>query len=210
MKTITLKNTGNLPQTLYVSEETPPTQPTRQVTINHLTTDNPRWPRNIQLSNEFIFVKRAGCPTVGMHVDDFIALCTRAEPSISWPPIFIKHVIAQGSPATVEAQFNPTNPELSETDNKIAYQWQSGDNRTVLWNDLQDNEVFSGCTTSKLSIVNKPGDSAIVLRCIATNSAGSRASSPVTNVPPPMSAPVSIAKPVTPIAPVNQSEAVTK
>lgn len=190
MKTITLKNTGNLPQTLYVSEETPPTQPTRQVTINHLTTDNPRWPRNIQLSNEFIFVKRAGCPSVGMHVDDFIQLCARVEPGISWPPLFIQHVLTQGIPAKVEAQFAPSNPELSEADNKIEYRWQSGDNHAVTWTDLKDDDVFSGCATSTLLIVNKLGDLPTVLRCVATNGAGSRSSTPVTNVPPQKPAPV--------------------
>ena len=179
MKTVTIKqNTSGIVQQVYVGEGTP-TIPTQQKTINHVSEDNQKWPRNIQVSDEFIFLKRFGCPTVGMPVDDFVLLCTHVEPQISWPPLFVGNKITQGEKVSIVAEFEKHNPELTEEQNAISYQWQLGDDNGIKWENISDDEVFSGCTTDTISIVNKAGDRAKVLRCVATNSAGSRGGLPV-------------------------------
>ena len=86
MKTITFKNEGG--QVIVTTGEENPGMPVNGTSVNHITPLNRKWSRNIQISNEFIFLKRYGCPTVGMHVDDFVALAVAAEPQLSWPPIF--------------------------------------------------------------------------------------------------------------------------
>lgn len=185
MKTITLTKTDKSLPPIFISDDTP-SIPTQQVTIAHTSRDNPRHPRNIQLSNEFIFVKRAGSPPVAMHVDDFIQLCTHVEPKLSWPPLFKQNVVMQGSPAVIESQFETSNPELSESDNVISYQWQQGANDGSQWQDLSDNETFSGCKTNKLSVTNAPGAPTKTLRCLATNGAGVRSSLIITSSAPPV------------------------
>lgn len=187
MKTITLTKTDKSLPPIFISDDTP-SIPTQQVTIGHTSKANPRHPRNIQLSNEFIFVKRAGSPPVAMHVDDFIQLCTHVEPKLSWPPLFKQNVVTQGSPAVIESQFEPSNPELTEADNVIKYQWQQGANDGSNWVDLSDDATFSGCATNKISINNAPGSPTKTLRCIATNGAGSRSSLIITSAAPAVTA----------------------
>lgn len=204
MKVLTLENTGTGAQILYLSEDNA-TIPTHQITINHVSPENRRWPRNIQLSNEFIFVKRYGCPTVGMRVDEFVDLCTMAEPKLSWPPLFKQNNITQGKQAVIESVFETTNPELSESDNAIVYQWQQSDNGSPIWNNLEDNEVFTGTKTSKLTVLNTPGVATKVLRCVATNAAGSRASLPITSAAPPEPPASRVPKVNVPVAPVLET-----
>lgn len=183
MKTISLKPSSIALQTIYVGEGTA-SVPTDQKTINHTSAANRRHPRNIQVSNEYIFVKRYGAPTVAMHVDDFVQLCCQVEPKLSWAPMFIENAVTNGNPVIIEAKFETNNPELSEADNAMSYQWQQGDGHGTNWRELMDNETFSGCKNNVLTVSKAEGAQAILIRCVATNGAGSRSSYPVSSFPP--------------------------
>lgn len=183
MKFLTLRKTDIPATQLYVAEGEP-TEPVRHVTINHVSANNHQHPRNIQISNEFIFVKRYGAASVGIHVDDLVQLLTSVEPSLSWPPKFIKNVMTQGETVTIEAQFEESNPELNEAQNAVKYQWQQREHPSVKWQDIKDEGAFSGSATNKLSVKNDPKMLAVEIRCVATNAAGSRASNSIASRPP--------------------------
>ena len=156
MKTITFKNENG--QVIVDTGEETPGQPTQQITINHTSPLNLRWTRNIQLSNEFLFVKRYGCPAVGMHVDDFIALAVAAEPKLSWPPVFTKFpqstTIKSGESATFTI-------EVSIGELPTTYQWQTSvDGKTWL--------NIDGQTTQTVTVKDSGW-----YRCVATNDSGS-------------------------------------
>lgn len=199
MKTISLKPSGVALQPIYVGEGEP-TIPTDQKTINHTNPANRRHPRNIQVSNEYIFVKRYGSPTVAIDVDDFVQLCCQVEPKLSWAPLFLTNVVTNGNPVTIESQFETHNPELSEADNAITYKWQRGEGHGSNWQDMQDDATFSGCQTNKLTVSKAEGAQAILIRCVATNAAGSRSSLPAASFPPPngLLIPKPATKPVNP------------
>lgn len=183
MKVLTLTKTDKPGPLLYVDEDTA-TEPTRSVTINHVSEHNHTHPRNIQLSNEFVFVKRYGSATVGIHVDDLIQLLTSIEPSLSWPPKFIKNVMTQGDTVTVEAQFESHNPELTTEQNAIAYKWQQREHPSVKWSDITEGGIFSDVTTNKISVKNSAEIPSVEIRCVATNAAGSQAGSIIASRPP--------------------------
>lgn len=156
MKTITFKN-ENGKVWVDTGEETP-SQPTQQVTIGHTSSLNMKWARNIQISNEFVFVKRYGCPAVGIHVDDLVALVVSAEPALSWPPAFTKF------PQSVSVKFGESSTlavEVAAGELPITYQWQSStDGKT--WTDI------AGQTSPTISCKD-----AGQYRCVASNGAGS-------------------------------------
>jgi hypothetical protein len=156
MKTITFKNESGKVW-VDTGEETP-SQPTQQVTVGHTSPLNVKWARNIQISNEFIFVKRYGCPVVGIHVDDLVALAVAAEPGLSWPPVFIKFpqsaTVKTGESATFVVEV--ATGELPTT-----YQWQTSTDSST-WNNLDGQ-------TSPTLVATVAGQ----YRCVATNGAGS-------------------------------------
>ena len=156
MKTIIFKN-ENDKIVVDTGQETP-SHPTQQITINHTSPLNMRWTRNIQISNEYIFAKRYGCPTVGMHVDDFMDLAVAAEPKLSWPPIFTKFPQAQSIKDGESATFTI---EIAKGELPTIYQWQtSADGKT--WVDIA-GETSPSLTTK----------TPVQYRCVATNAAGS-------------------------------------
>jgi len=156
MKTITFKNENG--QIIVTTGEETPSQPTQQITIGHISPLNLRWARNIQVSNEFIFVKRYGSPVVGMHVDDFMALAVAAEPKLSWPPVFTKfpqtQTIKAGESATLVI-------EVAKGELETKYQWQSSKDGKA-WADIA-GEISTSLTTK----------TPVQYRCVATNGSGS-------------------------------------
>lgn len=156
MKTIIFKN-ENGKVWVDTGEETPG-QPTQQVTVGHTSPLNVKWARNIQISNEFVFVKRYGCPVVGIHVDDLVALAVAAEPGLSWPPVFTKFPES----ATVKIGESTTlSVEVAAGELPTTYQWQTSTDGKV-WTDIEGQKSF-------LLSVSQAGQ----YRCVATNGAGS-------------------------------------
>lgn len=161
MKTITFKNENG--QVVVTTGEETPAMPTNGTSVNHSTPLNRKWSRNLQISNEFIFLKRYGCPAVGMHVDDFVALAIAAEPGLSWPPIFTKFpqsvTIKKGETATIMV-------EVAVGELQASYQWQFSLEGNG-WTDIEGQ-------TSPTIFCNIAGQ----YRCVATNGAGSTTTEP--------------------------------
>jgi hypothetical protein len=152
MKTIEFsKITGNTIE--FVCGDETPRIPMQQVTIPHFSPNNRGWMRQIQISNEFLMIKRPGCPTVGIHVDDIINLAIAAESKLSWPPVFI------GQPA--KNSLGELTVSVSSELTDVSYQWQSSEDGKE-WKDI-DGQRGTGFSDTGFKFV----------RCVATNGAGS-------------------------------------
>ena len=141
-----------------------PSAPAQQVTIRHQTPLHPGWVRNIQLSDQFVFVKKHGSPVVGLHVDDLIAAAVAVEPKLSFPPLFtefpISITVKAGDSSTMSVKVSSELPDLK-------YQWQFSTALDSTWVNVDgatsDSEVFKD---------------AGFYRCVATNGAGETTTEP--------------------------------
>ena len=156
MKTISFKNeNGNI---IVVPGEETPMAPAQQVTVRHVSPLNPGWVRNVQLTNEFVLIKKHGCPPTGIHVDDLIALANAVQPKLSWPPVFSSQPRLADGVLSVEL--------VSELPD-LKLQWQTSSDGAT-WNNIQSADKLS-CSTTVAGLY----------RCIAENGAGQTISEPI-------------------------------
>lgn len=156
MKTIEFQHGAGDTLTMKFGEETP-TIPMQQVTIAHWTSENRGFLRQIQISNEYLMVKRPYCPTVAIHVDDLISLAIRAEPMLSFPPI-----------VAASAKENVASLAVKSELPVASYQWQESSDGGATWFDVL------GANSATYTRANESA-----LRCVVTNAAGATTSNPV-------------------------------
>lgn len=92
MKTATLTNTGVNAQTLYESTGNV-SSPTQQVTVGQFPALNPTFSRGVQVSDEYVFVKR-GTYSVGIALTDLVSLAVNIEPNLSYVPYIITQPVS--------------------------------------------------------------------------------------------------------------------
>ena len=123
-KTIT---DGKIGVTMNVDEATP-AFPTQQTTIPVGSDRNAGWIWHVQLSNEYVFCKHIGRPTVGIPVRDFVELCVAFQPELSWTPIFTK----QPTAADVTFDINSDIPFTTQWQvSQDGQNWVNADNPEV-------------------------------------------------------------------------------
>lgn len=114
MKTATLANTGVNAQTLYQSTGNV-SSPTQQVTVGQFPPLNPTFSRGVQVSDEYVFVKR-GTYAVGISLSDLVSLAVNIEPNLSYVPYIITQpVSATGTFAKATLTSNNTNVSDADT-----------------------------------------------------------------------------------------------
>jgi hypothetical protein len=159
MKTITFKPSSDGKGIVVGNGEATPAQPTQQWGVPHVSPVNPKWVRRIEVNQEFIFLKRYGCPVVGMKIEDFVSLAIAVEPLLSFAPVFTRFPQSGFAPASLSVEF------ISEL-SPATYQWQSSaDGKT--WADIPNQ-------TSATLEVTQSGQ----YRCVATNAVGSTSTDP--------------------------------
>lgn len=80
-----------------------PTMPTRQVTVGQFPAANPNFSRAIQLSDEFLFIKR-GTYAVAISTADLVNLALQEEVNLTWtPPVILTQPVNVASAATAAA-----------------------------------------------------------------------------------------------------------
>ena len=171
MKTITLTNTGVNAQTIYQSTGTP-TQPTQQVTVGQFPALNPTFSRAVQLSNEFVFVKR-GTYTVGISLTDLVSIAATIEPNLSYVP----YIITQPANAScVHSSTAATFTLTKDSELAVTYLWQYSTNGGSSWSTASGTVsgcVFTNGTTATLTCTpTTTGLTGAKIRCQVTNSLG--------------------------------------
>jgi hypothetical protein len=163
MKSLTTAPNGTQPVKLpefYLCEVTPGL-PARQVSIGAGTVENPNWHRSIQISDEFVFVKR-GKLAVAVSIADVINLAMAVEPGLTWsPPKIMKQ------PESVEA-IAPTRATFkvqASSEYNIGYQWQeSQDGKT--WQEISDESAKTETLTVQCSAAGQK-----FIRCLVYDDA---------------------------------------
>ena len=140
-----------------------PTTPTRQITIGQFPAANPNFSRAIQLSDQYLFVKR-GTYGVAIPLGDLVNLALTDEANLTWtPPVVLSQPSAQSSSNLVpSANYSSGAYSLSGIISGQSYYWSKGANDTSLVNGsttLTSSGVFTATTST--TILNGSGTSAI-------------------------------------------------
>jgi len=107
---VTLHGTGSAAITAVVSATTllfpatvTPALPARQVTVGQFPAANPNWVRSVQLSDEYLFVKR-GLYGVAIALSDVVNLALAQEVNLTWtPPVILTQPVAATCAGTAAA-----------------------------------------------------------------------------------------------------------
>jgi hypothetical protein len=161
MKILTSEKSDIPAQPLFVKEVPAAGQPMNQITVHHINPKNPTHVRSFQITNQYLLVKRAGQPTVGIDIDAAVHLLSHAVPESSWPPYFTKQpvpitTINDGEVAVLSVETVNEHDHIT-----TSYQWQQHHNPTNQWLDCAG---FNGPTFS----VKAEGN----YHCKAVNAAG--------------------------------------
>ena len=101
--------------TFYAATVTP-SLPARQVTIGQYPTANPNWSRIIQVSDEFIFVKR-GEYAVAISLADLVNIALIKEIHLTWtPPVVLTQLTSKTAEGTVAATGTITSDNTNVSD----------------------------------------------------------------------------------------------
>src|ERR1039458_2359985 len=143
MKCISTIPNGN-PITLppVFAHEVAPTLPARQVTIGQFPAANPNWSRQIQLSDEYLFIKR-GKACVAISVPDLINLAFTLEQGLTWtPPV----ILAQPQSMKCKAGDAATFAVEAGSEHELIYQWQHSTDGTKWENCDRETKATLTCT----------------------------------------------------------------
>lgn len=100
---------------LYPATVTP-TLPTKQVTVGQFPAANPNWSRQIQLSDQYLFIKR-GSYGVAIPLNDLVNIALTEEVNLTWtPPIILTQPSAAACVATASATQTLTNDGTNVSD----------------------------------------------------------------------------------------------
>ena len=111
-----------------------PTLPARQVTVGQYTSANLNWSRQIQLSDEYVFVKRSTY-AVAISLADIVNMALTQELNFTWtPPVILTQPVATSVAAAAQATLT-TNAGSEYT---VTYTWRelsevSTDDATLTW-----------------------------------------------------------------------------
>ena len=144
-----LANVADAPN-LYAGNVTP-SLPSRQITIGQFPDNNPNWSRQIQVSDEYLFVKR-GAYGVAIPLNDLVSLALTQEANLTWtPPVIITDPVDVSVTAGNVAALNC----LGGSEYNMNYGWRelskvSDNSNTLSWNTTQlsfSSTTFDGAAT---------------------------------------------------------------
>ncbi len=157
---------------LYPATVTP-TQPARQVTVGQFPANNPNFSRQIQISDQYVFVKN-GTYSVAISLPDLINICLTEEINLTWTP-----PVALAQPSNASCVHSSTAASFTFTAGSeftMSYQWQyyNGSSWTNITSGSAINgTVYSGYTATTLTATpTTTGQTGISHRCIVTDNAG--------------------------------------
>ena len=162
---------------LYPTTVTP-SIPLRQITIGQYTTANPNWVRNIQVSDQYVFVKKSTTAAVAITLADLVNIAMTTDVGLTWTPPVVTTQPSSTSCTRGGASVNiaaVTGSEYTQT-----YQWQYSLNNSS-WTNITGNVTSSSTTvtltnytTATLTASASGGTlTAIYFRLVATDNAGS-------------------------------------
>lgn len=135
--------------------------PVQQITI--LDTTNPRFLRNLIISNQGVRGVR-GTVAAGMLTADIFSALVTLEPSLAYPPFFTTQPVA----ATVSYSDATSFTVVVSSELSVTYQWQVSTDSGSTWSNLSNAGVYTNTTTATLNISSVSGLHNNQYRCVAT------------------------------------------
>ena len=151
-----------------------PTTPTKLVTVGQFPAYNPNFSRAIQISDQYVFVKR-GTYAVAFSLTDIVNLALTGEVNLTWtPPV---QLTAPSNAACVHSSTAATFTIVAGSEYTVTYQWQYSTDGGTTW--ASATGTVSGCvytndTTATLTCTpTTTGQTGKLHRCVVTDNAGS-------------------------------------
>lgn len=181
MSTTFLSTSGNgtnVNVTFFITTGTP-NSPAQQVTIGQYPASNPGFSRAVQLSNEYVYIKR-GSGAVAIPVADLCGIAAAQVPALSYSPLFT----LQPANTSVVSQPNGTNHAYmnvaANSESNLTYVWKSW-NGTAWSANITTGGIYNVANSQSLNISptdNSPNGWQFV--CTAFNASGNTNSTTVT------------------------------
>jgi hypothetical protein len=152
-----------------------PTLPVRQITLGQIPAANPNWVRQIQCSDEFVFIKRPPSYAVAISLADFVNIGLSQELNLTWtPPI----ILTQPAPAScVHSSTAAKFTVVPGSEYVLSYNWQYSSDGGATWANATgtiNGTVYTNNTTATLTCTpTTTGQTGFLHRCVVTDNAGS-------------------------------------
>jgi hypothetical protein len=174
-------STSNLNVKFFVSTATP-TMPSQRVTVAQYPASNPSFSRAVQVSSEYVFIKR-GTASFAISLADLAGIAIGQVPALSYSPLITTQpldaaVVAGGSN---NAQFNVA----ANSETTLTYQWSANNGSSLLSNISNTSNNCGGiyslvnATTFKVTPASNVPNSYSIY-CTAYNATGNTATEIVT------------------------------
>lgn len=158
---------------LYPATVTP-TSPIRLVTVGQIPSNNANWSRQVQISDQYVFVRRNSYG-VAISLSDIITLALTQETGLTWTPPVINTQPSNAS--AVHSSTAATFTVVAGSEYSMTYQWQYSTNGGSSWSNCTgtvSGTAFTNGTTATLTATpTTTGLTGALIRCTVTDNAGS-------------------------------------
>lgn len=173
--------TTNYNVVFYTSNATP-VHEAQRTTVGQYPTSNPNFSRAVQLTPEFLYVKR-GSTTLGIPIEDLAGLAFGDQPTLSYSPLITLQPVSLSVKA---GGGNTANFFVSaNSESTLTYAWAANNGVGMLYNISNTSNNANGTysltnsTTLKITPISNTVNSYIIL-CVVSNATGNTNTGQVT------------------------------
>jgi len=148
-----------------------PSLPTRLVTVGQFPANNPNFSRQLQISDEYVFVKRSSYG-VAISLSDIVNIALTEEVNLTWtPPVILTDL---SNESCVHSSTSATFTVVAGSEYVMTYSWYESANGITWGSALTTTGIYNVSTPG--SLVVTPTDTTkngYYYKCIITDDAGS-------------------------------------
>ena len=148
-----------------------PTLPARLVTVGQFPPNNPNFSRQLQISDQYVFVKR-GTYAVAISLNDICSMALNEEVNLTWTPpaILTEPANASCAHSSTSASF----VALAGSEYTMTYAWYESADGVTYGSALTTTGIYNVATAGTLTITpTNTAKNGYYYKCVVTDNAGS-------------------------------------
>jgi len=174
-------NVSNTNVTFYISSGTP-TQPSQRVTVPQYAVGNAGFTRAVQLSSEYVFIKR-GTSSVAIPIADLANIAVGQDANLSYSPLITVQPLATSANSAANAPDNTASFNVSaNSESTLNYAWMQ--NAAGSWSELSNGSTNNSTILVESNVLNiattTNEQNGFGYLCIVQNSTGNTNTNEVT------------------------------